>query len=115
MKNQRTDKTFVEALGELMRGRYADGPFGTPTIAALVRDLGEGWHYENVRKILAGERGLPMNFVAETARVFGKEPEYFLEYRVDAIHRALKGHPEIVGPVYETVQGLLPPGERVEG
>ena len=98
---QYTTKQFPDALADLMRDRYADGPFGTPTIAALVRDLKGEWHYENVRKMLANERGIPMSFIEAVARLFGKEPTYFVEFRVHQVCLALNEHPEVLGEVYQ--------------
>jgi len=101
-----THKDFYEALGELMRQKYANGPFGQATISELVRGLGGEWHYENVRKILANERGLPMRFIEDCARLFGKDPSYFREYRVDQLNTILKDYPEVLAELYEMALDL---------
>lgn len=115
--NNRTQEPFKDAVGRLMAGRYRSNRiFGNPTLAELVRELGGEWQYENVRKIMSTDRGLPPKLMEDVARIFQIEPSYFLEYRQHIICRLVtKGSPETTDQLYDLAVAVAARMEEKQG
>lgn len=94
-----TAKPFSEALTELLRLESGD-PRGRVNLSEFFRRV-EGWEYETLRKQVAGERTLQPEAIEAMAQALHVAPEYFLEYRIYQIQKAINDHPELVDLVYD--------------
>jgi hypothetical protein len=76
-----TNKPFAQALRELLvENDYVKGT-GDPNWHAFHGEL-DGFVYETLRKVIAGERSVTPAIMEECARVLRVKPEYFAEYRI---------------------------------
>ncbi|MCL4367688.1 MAG: helix-turn-helix domain-containing protein [Actinobacteria bacterium] len=66
----------------------------------------EGWSYESLRKMLAGERTLQPDAIDAMARALDVPPAYFREYRLWQIEQRMAEDPEVVDVMYEIVMGF---------
>ncbi len=97
-----TCKPFAEALGDLLRERPEGGPLSRISLRAFFSRV-DGWQYENLRKMVMGERTLRPEAIEAMSAVLDVTPEYFLEYREWRIRQALRTHPELVELTYDLV------------
>ncbi len=86
---------FPVALRELVIDNDYMTRSGKPSWAAFASEL-KGFHYETLRRVVAGERPPSPTLIEECARALRLRPEYFLEYRIYLAQRDFD--PAIVGP-----------------
>ena len=90
-----TTKPFGRALGDLLRDNDFTFETGNPNWHAFAREL-EGFHYETLRKAVAGQRNGPSHeLMEEIARVLRIDPSHFVEYRAWQAQQAFD--PNVVG------------------
>lgn len=83
---QPTDKPFGTALAELLREADFTTSSGNVNWHAFSREV-DGFSYEYMRKIVAGERPPSPQFMEECARALRVMPEHFAEYRLAMARR----------------------------
>lgn len=83
---QPTDQPFGTALAELLREADYTTSSGNINWHAFSREL-DGFSYEYLRKIVAGERVASPAFIEEVSRALRVKPEHFAEYRMDQARR----------------------------
>lgn len=76
-----TDKPFPAALDDLLRERGYTTKLGHVNYSDFARHM-EGFHYETLRKVLVGERGLYPPLIEAVAKALEVDPSYFAEYRL---------------------------------
>jgi hypothetical protein len=81
-----TSKPFGVALAELLRESDFTTSTGNPNWNAFARQL-DGFHYETLRKAIAGERTVTVPLMEEVARALSIKPDYFAEYRIEQARR----------------------------
>lgn len=111
-----TDMPFTDALDDLLRERGYTTKLGHVNYAEFARHM-EGFHYETLRKVLVGERGLYPPLIEAVAKALKIEPSYFSEYRLWQARRAFDanevGHEQALVNLREWLK-LSPenPGKR---
>lgn len=124
-----SDKSFPAALGELLREIQFDpvaNPLGRVNLTEFFKTV-EGYDYNTLRKMLAGERNLRPDAIEAISEAVSKalgrivKPDYFREYRVFEVVGMLEEMPELVDDCYthlatrymtETGSTELPSGSR---
>jgi uncharacterized protein YcaQ len=97
---ERTDQSFAEALGGLLRERQQTGPLGAVNLREFFEEVG-GWSYEHLRMMVNGQRRLKPEAIEAMAHALGVAPEYFREYRIHRLDQLIDERPELVDVVYD--------------
>lgn len=107
-------KVAEKRLRQFMRIDHSELPF-KDSLAALagnrsIRHLATntGIHRNTIQRLLAGTKEPTIPLMEQIAKGMGKEPSYFLEYRIAYILAAMESRmmssPEIVGDLYNRLR-----------
>jgi hypothetical protein len=89
-----TTERFPAALRDLVVDNDYVTQSGKPNWAAFAGEL-KGFHYETLRRVVAGEQSPSPMLIEDCARALRIRPECFLEYRIFVAQRDFD--PAVVG------------------
>jgi transcriptional regulator with XRE-family HTH domain len=94
------------------RPRYSSDPFG-PTVEQLLYERGWskrrlaselGIQDSHLSRVTTGKKAVSIDLLVRVAAALDVEPDYFYEFRQNAVWEHLCQHPELVDRLYQRVK-----------